>query len=289
VLRKGGGVKDKLTPKGKIIRGYKATDKDMKCLNYQFEFGKWHEHDGELVVCSSGFHFCEYPSGPWSFYNPSTSRLFHVEAEFVLLSKGPGADLKHVCKRIKLIEEINCTGNWNTGNWNTGDRNTGDRNTGYRNTGNWNTGDGNTGDRNTGYRNTGNWNTGNWNTGNGNTGDRNTGYRNTGNWNTGDRNTGDRNTGYRNTGYGNVCSNSSGIFNTKEVLFIFDKKYDGSIDDIDISQVRELYRLMTEKDFNEIDYDHFATIIPNASVRKIKRLHRIHIEMRKNGVEPERE
>jgi len=137
-----------LTPKGKIITGYKATDKNMCCRGFQYELGKWYEHNERLEMCVSGFHFCEYPSGPWLFY--PEGRLFKCEAEYVLLSEGPGADLKHVAKRIRLVKEIEVDGNWNTGNGNTGDRNTGDGNTGNWNTGDWNTGNGNTGDGNCG-------------------------------------------------------------------------------------------------------------------------------------------
>jgi hypothetical protein len=196
-----------LTPKGKIITGYKATDENMCCRGFQYELGKWYEHNDRLEMCVSGFHFCEYPSGPWLFY--PEGRIFKCEAEYVLLSEGPGADLKHVAKRIRLVKEIEVDGNWNTG-----DRNTGDGNTGDWNTGDWNTGNRNTGNRNTGYGNTGDRNTGDWNTGHRNTGDRNTGHRNTGDRNTGDRNTGHRNTGHRNTGDWNTGVGNTGDWNT---------------------------------------------------------------------------
>ena len=205
------------------MKGYKATDKNMQCRGYQFELGKWHEHDGNLIMCEAGFHFCDQPSGPWSFYSKPGTRIFEVEADEVLDTPvEPGAENKRVCKRIKLTREITPGGNRNTGNRNTGDgntgnrntgnRNTGDGNTGYWNTGNWNTGYWNTGNGNTGNRNTGYWNTGNGNTGNRNTGDGNTGNWNTGYWNTGNRNTGNRNTGDGNTGYWNATDFSSGFF-----------------------------------------------------------------------------
>lgn len=152
------------TPKGQIIRGYKATNADITCNGFQFTVGEWHECNGELELCKNGFHFCEYPSGPWSYHN--SGRLWEVEAEEVLLSMGPGADLKHVARRIRIIKEIPTDGNGNTGHENTGHWNTGDRNTGYRNTGHENTGD----------RNTGHWNTGDGNTGHGNLGDYHAGF-----------------------------------------------------------------------------------------------------------------
>ncbi len=257
----------KLTPPGKIITGYKATDKDMMCRGHQFELGTWYEHSGDLSLCESGFHFCEYPSGPWAYYSDDGTRLFKCEAEEVLLSTGPGADLKHVAKKIRLTKEIKITGNWNTGGWNTGNRNTGNRNTG-----NWNTGDCNTGDRNTGNRNTGNRNTGNWNTGNWNTGGWNTGNRNTGNWNTGDCNTGNGN-----TGDGNAGNNHSGYFNVGDAPFIvFGKEADKKNFDFELAY-KLAEKLSSDKKF---DYKEFLKI-PNATLKKIKELHQEHIKLRK--------
>ena len=211
------------------MTGYKATNADMICsgvgangkrFSQQYELGKWYECEGELELCKNGFHFCVHPSGVWSYYPGENTRVFVVEAEDVLDTPyEPGAALKKVARRIRLVREITVTGDSNTGYSNTGDRNTGDSNTGYRNTGYGNTGDSNTGYsntgyRNTGYRNTGDRNTGDRNTGDSNTGDSNTGDRNTGDSNTGDRNTGDRNTGYRNTGDSNTGYSNTGDSNT---------------------------------------------------------------------------
>jgi hypothetical protein len=131
-------MQEGLTPKGEIVTGFKATDENMQCRGFQYEIGKWYEHDGEIARCKSGFHFCEYPSGPWAYYQKG--RLFKCEAEFVSKFNGPGADIKHIAKRIRLIEEIKVTGGRNTGDWNTGD---------------WNTGCGNTGDHHSGCLNHG--------------------------------------------------------------------------------------------------------------------------------------
>ena len=126
-----------------IVTGYKATDANMRCREFQFELGVWHKHNGEIAMCKSGFHFCEYPSGPWSFYSSAGTRIFKVHARGVIKGEEPGADLKHVAMEIMLTEEILFTGDRNTGDRNTGDRNTGDMNTGDMNTGHRNTGHGN--------------------------------------------------------------------------------------------------------------------------------------------------
>jgi hypothetical protein len=242
--------------------GYKATDKNMCCNGYQFKLGKWHKHEGEIKLCESGFHFCEYPSGPWSYYTDSDDRLFKVEAKNVIVSSGPGADLKHVAQEIRLVEEIMPAGNRNTGNWNTGDWNTGNRNTG-----NWNTGY-----RNTGNRNTGNWNTGYRNTGDRNTGDWNTGYRNTGDWNTGDWNTGNRN-----TGYGNVGVYHSGMFNSGEAPFSM-FNLPANRKNIDMDLVYQLSEALSKDD--DIDPEPYLTL-PNATSKRIKELHDAHKNARK--------
>jgi len=251
-----------------IVKGFKATDKNMQCRGFQFELGVWHKHNGEIAMCESGFHFCEYPSGPWSFYSNEGTRIFKVEARGVIKGEGPGADLKHVAMEIRLIEEILFTGG----------RNTGDRNTGYGNTGDRNTGYGNTGDRNTGYGNTGYGNTGNRNTGNGNTGNRNTGNWNTGNGNTGDWNTGNGNTGYGNTGYGNATDKCPGYLSCKkQPIIIFDKKVKDGVE-IDWSLVHRLSDLMMSDE--SIDCSPFLSI-PNSSEAAIKKLHKAHIDRRK--------
>jgi hypothetical protein len=210
-------------------------------------------------------------SGVWAYY-PADSRVFKVEAELVIMDYEPGADLKYVAKKIRLTEEVEVGGNWNTGDGNTGDWNTGDWNTGDGNTGNWNTGNRNTGNRNTGNRNTGDGNTGNWNTGN-----RNTGNRNTGNWNTGNRNTGDGNTGdWNTTDYcsGFFCQNKQYAkcfdVQTKLTHKKFRDKYWRLLDDLSCDLAQD----------QPFEYQKYKKL-PGWSLRKIKSLHKKHIEGRR--------
>ena len=251
------------------VKGYKMVDENLCCRGVQFVVGEIVRHEGPLEMCRSGFHFCVHPSGVWAYYNKG--RLFELEAYDVLDTPyEPGADLKKVCRGIRLVREIKVDGDGNTGNGNTGHRNTGDGNTGHSNTG-----DGNTGYSNTGYRNTGHRNTGHRNTGYRNTGHRNTGHRNTGNGNTGDGNTGNGNTGYGNTGDGNTCDRSSGHFNTHTPkLIIFDKPT--SLEP-DANLVFALsVALMSSEPFDPLPF----LSLPNATARKIKKLHRLHIQRR---------
>ena len=133
------------------LTGYKATDADMKCQGFQYELGKWYKQKGEIELCKKGFHFCLHPSGPWAYYNDTGTRIFKAEAKDAYEEYTPGADLKIVCREIRLTEELKPTGDMNTGYSNTGYRNTGNRNTGNRNTGDMNTGDGNATDYSGGF------------------------------------------------------------------------------------------------------------------------------------------
>ena len=244
--------------------GYKATNKDMTCRGFRFELGKWYSAEGELDLCENGFHFCEHPSGPWAYY--SNGRLFNIEAKEVLVSIGPGADLKHVARHIRLVKEIKIDGDENTGYRNTGHRNTGDGNAGSGNAGSRNTGYRNTGDGNTGYRNTGDENACSGNTGDGNAGSGNTGYGNAG----------DENAGYRNTGYGNCGNDHSGSLCFGEAPFyLFNKK--AAREKTDFSLVRELSRLLLLD--GPISPTPFLSL-PNATKTAIKKLHAEHIKAR---------
>lgn len=136
------------------MKGYKATDKNMCCRGKQFTLGEWYEHEGELIECASGFHFCEQPSGVWTYYTEATTRVFEIEAEEVLDTDfQPGTAYKRVARRIKFVREVEIGGDSNTGDSNTGRGNTGNRNTGNRNTGDSNTGWGNSTDCSTGFFN----------------------------------------------------------------------------------------------------------------------------------------
>jgi hypothetical protein len=224
------------------MTGYKATNAEMECHGFKYELGKWYKHEGEIKLCEKGFHFCKYPSGPWSFYSQAGTRIFTVEAKNVFEEYEPGAGLKFVCSEIRLIEEIKFAGYMNTGHSNTSNRNAGYRNTGHSNTG-----------------------------------DMNTGHSNTGHSNTGHSNTGNRNAGYMNTGHGNATNFSAGFFCQKEPLVIsFDKQTK-----LTRKQFAEKYpeintlaeRLSRDDVF---DYAKFKSI-PGWTLAKCKALHEKHI------------
>ena len=125
----------------------------------------------------------------------------------------------------------------------------------------------------------GNGNTGDYNTGNWNTGDRNTGYYNTGDRNTGNGNTGNGNTGNRNTGDGNVGTrHSGGLCYGEAPHYLFNKIVEGGIKAVDGELVVQLaYHLSKDAPIDPTPF----LVLPNASKKAIKDLHKAHIKARK--------
>ena len=166
-----------------MVKGFKGFNQDLTCRGFQYEIGKKYEYNGEIKLCSSGFHFCRKLQDVHQFYDLKKSRICEIKADGKIIDD----DKKSVCARISIIrelsrEEIDAA-------INTGKDNTGLFNSGNHNSGDYNSGDRNSGDRNSGYRNSGN---------------RNSGNRNSGNWNSGDFCS---------------CDYSSGIFMTKKITY----------------------------------------------------------------------
>jgi hypothetical protein len=221
----------------KKVKGYKAFDKDLKCLDFQFKVGKTYAHKGEILLCNQGFHFCLEANDVFNYYTfaPKT-RVCEVEALGDVVGEGD----KRVTNKIKIIKEISRlklltiinAGKENTGRANSGDYNSGNRNSGYYNSGNCNNGNYNSWDYNSGDYNSGNRNSGNCNSGNRNSGNRNSGNCNSGYYNSGDYNSGNCN---------------SGLFNTDEpTLRLFNKQTKIKRDDPRIQAVLYLGPELTE-------------------------------------------
>lgn len=88
----------------KKIIGYKGFDKDFKCRDFQYEKGKQYTHKGNIKLCDSGFHFCEYPLDIFGYYAPASSRFAKVEADGV--TDETSGDSKRVAKKLKITTEL---------------------------------------------------------------------------------------------------------------------------------------------------------------------------------------
>ena len=91
------------------IRTIKGFDNELKCRGYQYEVGKTYTAEGEIKVCSNGFHAIRNDVNPLSvfeYYNPVSngkpSRYCVVECSGEI-----DYDDKKLCSSIiTIIEEI---------------------------------------------------------------------------------------------------------------------------------------------------------------------------------------
>lgn len=138
-----------------MVKGFKGFNQDLTCRGFQYEIGKTYEYDGNIELCSQGFHFCRKLQDVHTFYNLKESRICEIVADGKIIDD----DKKSVCARISIIRELSReeidaavnTGEDNTGVFNSGSCNSGDWNSGNRNSGDWNSGDWNSGNWNSGY------------------------------------------------------------------------------------------------------------------------------------------
>lgn len=187
---------------GETFSGYKAIHRNWTNRGFKFEIGKTYKHEGDIVPCKSGFHFCENAVDCFEYYPFGQCIIVKVRASGKIIKEGT----KFCASEITIddvfeLEEIEAL-------FKEEHHNNGKYNSGYRNSGNHNSGSLNSGDYNSGF---------------GNSGSYNSGYRNSGCENSGVRNSGDNNSGYGNSG-----DFHSGVFCTTPVektkLKFFDKQ-----------------------------------------------------------------
>ena len=108
------------------IEAYKVFNPDWTCLGFQFEVGKSYIHQGELKVCSSGFHACLRLPDCFSYYRFSPkNKVARVLCEDYHSHE---RDSKVVCRKITILEELSWervlilvnSGDWNSGHGNSG-------------------------------------------------------------------------------------------------------------------------------------------------------------------------
>ena len=79
---------------------YKGFNRDLTCRDFQYEEGKEYEIDGEVKLCSRGFHACEDPIDCFGYYDPANSVFHRVEVDGV--SPERRDDSKVVAKKIRI-------------------------------------------------------------------------------------------------------------------------------------------------------------------------------------------
>ena len=84
------------------MKAYKATY-DFKCKNLTFEIGKTYTHEGKLILCQQGFHFCKNPDDLFDYY-PYKPNLKILEIEVLrdVIDEGN----KSVTNKLKVLREI---------------------------------------------------------------------------------------------------------------------------------------------------------------------------------------
>ena len=81
---------------------YKATY-NMTCIDKTYEVGQTYTHEGELKLCSSGFHFCNIPDDTIEYYSYDKNYvLLEIEALGDIIS----SEDKSVTNKFKVLRVI---------------------------------------------------------------------------------------------------------------------------------------------------------------------------------------
>ena len=88
----------------KVIKSYKAFDKNMQCRGFQYEVGKEYKMDGEIKCCERGFHACKSPMEVWDHYDMLSSRFAEVEQSGKIYEEGNST--KVCSSHIKIKAEL---------------------------------------------------------------------------------------------------------------------------------------------------------------------------------------
>ena len=94
-----------MAEENKEIIAYKGFNQDWTCRGYQYEVGKTYVHKGDVKVCESGFHACEYPLDVLSYYNPAVSKFAVVKMSGEISKDSD--DTKIASAKITIETEIN--------------------------------------------------------------------------------------------------------------------------------------------------------------------------------------
>ena len=86
------------------MKGYKATKFDMTCRGFQFDIGQEYSVNNDLVICKTGFHFCQDFEAISDYYPfENNNRYFEIEAIGEVITRGN----KSCTSKIRIIRELN--------------------------------------------------------------------------------------------------------------------------------------------------------------------------------------
>ncbi len=92
------------------MKAYKGFDKNMRCMDFQYEEGKTYElPEGQKAsLCESGFHACEDPLDCFRYYPPASSLYHGVDLDAT--EERATEDSKCVGKRVTIGAALNVKG-----------------------------------------------------------------------------------------------------------------------------------------------------------------------------------
>lgn len=222
------------------MRGYKAFNNDLKCLDFQYEIGKTFEYDGEIEVCEKGFHFCDELPYCFEYYPAdfSKTRIAEIEASGNII-RDIDEGHKFCTNKIKIIRELDIDEIFEK-------INVGSQNYGY----------GNKGAYNEGCFNSGRYNRGSYNNGDCNIGINNIGLNNIGRYNQGENNLGSYNIGQKNLGFLNKGNNCIGILCTEpQYIKMFNKESTWTYEDYVNSDMERIFQQCIEENYQLTTYN----------------------------------
>ena len=84
-------------------QGFKGYDMKLRCTrSFQYAIGGSYTTDGRIVLCVSGFHCCDDPLGPFTYYTPGISRYTSVTVTNGIFDRETG---KMVARGIRVGNE----------------------------------------------------------------------------------------------------------------------------------------------------------------------------------------
>ena len=86
------------------LKGYKGFNKDLTCRDFQYEIGKEYKYEGNIKLCSEGFHFCRKLIDIHRYYNLKDEEV--RVCEIIASGNIIEGDDKCVTDTIKIIREL---------------------------------------------------------------------------------------------------------------------------------------------------------------------------------------